>query len=89
MFELEHSGVDHDAVLWAMAKSLKRLSTKSLEDVLDERAGAIQETKETFGKGSTLRFHPGVREVAGDGEERYDLGEMLIEEEASGEHSEA
>lgn len=89
MYELEYSGVDHDAVLWAMAKDLKRLSMKSLEDVLGERASAIQKAKETFGEGSTLRFHPGgVNEHMAEDEAPYDLGAMLTEEEASGEHSE-
>lgn len=84
MFELIHSGVDHDEVLMMFAKSLKRLATKSLEEVLDERANAIREAKKTFGEGTTLRFHPGVREVVQEDEEYSILGEMLTEDEANG-----
>ena len=89
MFELIHSGVDHDEPLMNYAQALKKLATKSLEDVLDERASAIQRAKETFGDGTTLRFYPGVMEVVHEGESISILGEMLTEEEASGVDQEA
>jgi len=86
--ELAESGVDHDEVLSILAKHLKRLASKSLEDVLEDRARAVKEAKKTFGDGTILRFHPGVRELVPAEDDYYGLIEMLTEVEADGEYSE-
>ena len=88
ILELVHSGVDQDDVLMYLARSLRKMSMKSLEEVLEQRASAIQETKKTFGDGTTLRFFPGVNEVVPedmvDTDDRGDLAAMLLEDEADG-----
>lgn len=85
MLELIESGVDHDDVLMYLARSLKKMSSKSLEEVLDQRAIAIQETKKTFGDGTTLRFFPGANEIVPeDMEDDGDFAAMLLEDEADG-----
>lgn len=88
LLELDESGVDHDGMLVYLAQSLKRLSVKSLEEVMDERASAIRETKKMFGEGATLRFHPGAQEVTQESDDANDLADMLLEEEALGIDSE-
>lgn len=85
MLELIESGVDHDDVLMYLARSLKKMSMKSLEAVLDQRASEIQETKKTFGDGTTLTFFPGANEIAPeDMDDDGDFAVMLIEDEADG-----
>ncbi|NOJ63326.1 MULTISPECIES: hypothetical protein [unclassified Arthrobacter] len=84
LLELEESGVDHDEMLTYLAQTLRRISSKSLEEVMDERADAIREAKKMFGEDATLRFHPGVREIVEGDDGPNDLQDMLLEDEANG-----
>lgn len=85
MRELIESGVDNDDVLMYLARSLKKMSMKSLEDVLEERTSAIQEAKKTFGDGTTLRFFPGANEIVPeDMDDDGEFASMLFEDEADG-----
>lgn len=85
MRELIESGVDNDDVLMYLARSLKKMSMKSLEDVLEERTSAIQEAKKTFGDGTTLRFFPGANEIVlEDMDDDGEFASMLFEDEADG-----
>lgn len=85
MRELIESGVDHDDLLMYLARSLRKMSMKSLEEVLDQRANEIQETKKTFGNGTTLTFFPGAKEIVPeDMDDDGDFALMLLEDEANG-----